>query len=134
MNWPVTETESQLRASGQVTLDSSGNGVLTFDPDNARQRWEVTSVVVSTDQDATATVVPVATIGLNGTALDTMSPGNKRGASWSGNQDTFTGMVHVGPCDFLTVAFSAAPGQPASALSGVIAAAVVTGSKHTRRG
>lgn len=133
MTWPVTEVQSELRVSGQVTLDSSGNGVLTFDPDNANQRWEVTSVVVSTNQDATATVVPVATLALNTAIFDTMSPGNGRGASWSGNQDTFAGLVHVGPCDFLTVAFSPAAGQSGSSLSGVIATAVVTGSKFTRR-
>lgn len=133
MNWPVTEVQSLLRKSGQVTLDAAGNGVLTFDPDNASQRWAVDSVVVTTDQDATATVVPVATIALNTVALDTMSPGNQRGSSWSGNQDTFSGTVNVGPCDFLTVVFAPAPGQDGTQLAGVIATAVITGAKFTRR-
>lgn len=134
MTWPVTEAQAPLKKSGQVTLDANGNGVLHFDPDNAHQRWEVTSVVVSTNQGATATVVPVATVALNSTDITTMSAGNARGASWSGNQDTFQGQVDVGPCDFLTVLFSPAPGQNAAALAGVIASAVVTGTKYTRRG
>jgi hypothetical protein len=133
MNWPVTEVSGQLKQSGQVILDASGNGVLTFDPANGRQRWEVTGIIVSTDQDADATVVPVATIALNTVSIATMSAGNNRGASWSGNQDTFTGQTDVGPCDFLTVAFSPAPGQDGTQLAGVTAAAVVTGTKYTRR-
>ena len=62
------------------------------DPDNARQRWEVTSVVVSTNQAANATVVPVATVALNTSDISVLSAGNNRGQSWSGNQDTFTGL------------------------------------------
>ncbi|HEY1706423.1 MAG TPA: hypothetical protein VGG75_42665 [Trebonia sp.] len=133
MNWPVTEVSAPLKKSGQVVLDAGGSGVLTFDPDNARQRWEVSAVVVSTSQDAAATVVPVATVALNTVSIATMSPGNSRGASWSGNQDTFSGQTGVGPCDFLTIAFGPAPGQDGSALAGVTAAAVVTGTKYTRR-
>lgn len=134
MTWPApVETEGQLRKTGQVTLDATGNGVLTFDPDHARQRWEVTKVVVATNQAATATVVPVASCALNTTAFATLSAGNNRGQSWSGNQDTFTGQVDVGPCDFLAVTFSPPPGQSGTPLSGVIASAVITGTKYTRR-
>lgn len=133
MNWPVTEVSAPLKQSGQVRLDANGNGVLTFDPQNARQRWEVTSVVVSTNQAAAATVVPVATVALNTTALSTMSAGNQRGATWSGNQDTFTGKIDVSSADFLTVAFGPAQGQSGAALAGVVASAVVTGTKYTRR-
>lgn len=134
MTWPApVETEAQLRKTGQVALDSTGNGVLTFDPDNARQRWVVTGIVVSTNQAATATVVPVATAALNTAAFATLSAGNNRGQSWSGNQDTFGGQIDVGPCDFLTVAFSPPPGQSGSSMSGVIASAVITGTKYTRR-
>lgn len=130
------EVEGLLKKSGQVTLNSSGNGVLTFDPDNGNQRWEVESVVVSTNQAATATTVPVATAAINTQTFATLSAGNQRGSTWSGNQDTFTGLMHIGPGDFLTVMFSPPPGATGTqiaTLSGVIASCVVTGSKFTRR-
>lgn len=132
MTAPV-EVSGQLIKSGHVTLDANGNGVLTFDPDNANQRWVVNSVVVSTNQSATATDIPIATLALNTTSLATMSTGNQRGATWSGNNDTFAGNMDVGPCDFLAVLFSPAIGQPSAPLVGVIASAVVTGTKYTRR-
>lgn len=131
-----TETYGQLKKSGQVTLDANGNGVLYFTPDSARQRWEVSSVVVTTNQPSNASVVPQAQVALNTADLSTMSEGNGRGASWSGNQDTFQGNIDVGPCDYLTILFNAPPGStPAQVaiLAGVVASAVVTGSKFTRR-
>jgi len=128
-----TEQQLQLKKSGQVTLDANGMGTLYFTPDNARQRWVVTSIIVSTNQPATSTVTPVATVALNSNDLETMSAGNQRGASWSGNQDSFSGQLDVGPCDNLSVIFSPPPGQSATPLVGVIASAVVTGSKFTRR-
>lgn len=130
------ELEGLLKKSAQVTLNSSGQGTLTFDPDNANQRWEVMSVVVATNQAATATTIPVATVAINTQSIGTLSAGNQRGASWSGNQDTFRGQIDVGPADFLTILFSppaGATGAQIAALSGVIASAVVTGSKYTRR-
>jgi hypothetical protein len=127
------ETESQLKKSGSVTLNAAGYGTLTFDPDNARQRWAVAQITVKTNQAATATLVPIAQIAINTADITVLSPGNYFGASWSGNQDTFSGEMDVGPCDFLTVAFSPPPGQSGAALSGVIAYATVTGSKFTRR-
>lgn len=128
----IVETVLQLKKNGQVKLDSSGNGVLTFDPDSARQRWEVTSVVVTTNQASTASVVPIVTLAINAVALSTMSPGNQRGATWSGNQDTWEGLIDVGPCDFFTILFSPPTGGGA-ALSGVLITAIVTGKKYTRR-
>lgn len=133
MTWPVTEAAGLLRASGTVVLNASGNGVISLSPDNARQRWEVTSVVVSTNQAATATVVPVATVALNTSDITVLSSGNNLGQSWSGNQDTFSGKIDVGPADFLAIGFSPAPGQSGASMSGVIARAVITGTKYTRR-
>jgi hypothetical protein len=127
-----TETQAQLRKTGSVTLDANGNGVIIFDPDNARQRWVVTSVVVSDNQSATATVIPVAQVALNTTALSTMSQGNQRSATWSGIQDTFQGSMDVGPCDFMAVLFSPPPGTSGSVLAGVICTAIVTGTKYGR--
>ena len=133
MTTPQVEVAGQLAASGTVTLSGSGNGVITLSPDNARQRWEVTSVVVSTNQAASATVVPVATVALNTPDITVLSQGLNRGQSWSGNQDTFAGKVDVGPADTLCIGFSPAAGQNGSVMSGVIARAVVTGTKYTRR-
>jgi hypothetical protein len=132
----VSETAGQLHVSGQVKLDSSGNGVLTFDPSNARQRWVVSSVVVSTNQAATATVVPLATVCKNTAIVSNLSQGNNRGQSWSGNQDTFSGDIDISAADFLSVLFSPPPGATSpqiAALAGVIAYATVTGTRYTRR-
>lgn len=131
-----TETASQLRRSGQVTLDANGLGTLTFDPDSANQRWVLDSVVVTTNQGATSTVIPTCTVGLNSTVLSQLSAGNNWGTTWSGNNDTFGGPIDVGPCDFISLMFAPPPGStPAqlAALAGVIASANISGTKFTRR-
>ncbi len=136
MSVPAAETEGQLLQAGQVTLDSSGNGVLTFEPANARQRWVVQSVVVRTSQAVTATVIPVATVAKNTMIVSYLSQANSRGQSWSGNQDVFTGQVDISPADYLSVLFTPPPGATAgqiATLAGVIAYATVTGTKYTRR-
>lgn len=128
-----TETASQLKKSMSVTLDSGGKGTAEFTPDNANQRWVITSVVVRTDQDATATVVPFATLALNSGDIATMSQGNQQGTSWAGNNDQFRGGLDVGPCDNVSVLFYPPPGQSGAPLAGVTATAVVTGTRYTRR-
>ncbi len=136
MSVPAAETEGQLLQAGQVTLDSSGNGVLTFEPANARQRWVVQSVVVRTSQAVTATVIPVATVAKNTMIASQLSQANSRGQSWSGNQDVFAGQVDISPADYLSVLFTPPPGATAgqiATLAGVIAYATVTGTKYTRR-
>lgn len=136
MSFPVTEVSGQLRYAAQVKLDSNGNGVLTFDPASARERWEVTSVVVSTNQAAAATVVPVATVAKNTAVVSQLSQGNNRGQSWSGNQDVFSGQIDISPADYLSVLFSPPPGATntqIATLAGVIAYATVTGTRYTRR-
>jgi hypothetical protein len=136
MSFPVTEISGQLRYAAQVKLDASGNGVITFDPASARERWEVTDVVVSTNQAANATVVPVATTGKNTTQVSQLSQGNNRGQSWSGNQDIFHGLINISPADFLSVLFSPPPGATnaqIAVLAGVICYATVTGTRYVRR-
>lgn len=131
-----TETATQLTARGSVTLDANGNGVLTFSPDHANQRWVVTTVIPSTNQLSTASVVPYATGALNTTSLSQMSPGNQLGTSWDGNNDTFGGPpFDVGPCDFYSVLFYPPPGQAGAAavLAGVVASVIVKGTKYGRR-
>ena len=107
--------------------------MLIFDPQNARQRWEVKTVVVSTNQAATATVVPVATVAKNTTAVSTLSQGNNLGQSWSGNQDIFAGRWISGRLISCRCCSAPPPGQSGGPLSGVIAYATVTGTRYTRR-
>lgn len=131
-----TETASQLRTSASVTLNSAGSGAVSFSPDSGNQRWVISRVVVSTNQAAAATTVPYCTLALNTTDITQMSQGNQRGTTWSGNNDGFSGEVDVGPCDFVSLLFYPPPGSTAgqiAALSGVIATAVLTGTKYTRR-
>jgi glucose/arabinose dehydrogenase len=128
-----TETEAQLKKSGTVTLNSAGKGTITFDPDSARQRWVVTGVEVTTNQAFNAGTVPTVNLALNANDLTTMSDGNRRGATWSGNQDTWTGSIDVSPADFLSVIFGPPAGQAGTSLAGVICKAVITGVKYNRR-
>ena len=115
MTFPTTEVSGILKRSGMVTLDSNGNGVISLSPQNSRQRWIVTGVFVTTNQGQTAIPVPIATVSLNGVHFGrsiAISPGASISASWSGNQDTFTGNLDVGPCDQLQIIFQS--GIPAT--------------------
>ena len=127
------ETQAQLRKSGTVKLNASGQGTIYFTPDSARQRWVVEQVVVSTNQLFSAGTVPTVTLALNSNDIVTMSDGNNLGQTWSGNQDTYTGAQDVGPCDNFSVIFSPPTGQSGASLSGVICAARITGVKYNRR-
>ena len=128
-----SETQSQLKKSGSVTLNSAGQGAIYFDPDSARQRWVVNAIVVKTNQAFNAGTVPTVTVALNSNDVTTMSDGNQRGQTWSGNQDTYTGEIDVGPADFLSVIFAPPSGMAGTSLSGVICSAVITGVKYNRR-
>lgn len=127
------ETQSQLKKSGNVTLNASGQGTIYFTTDSARQRWVVNSVVVKTNQAFSAGTVPTVTLALNSNDITTMSDGNNLGQSWSGNQDTYTGETDVGPADNFCVLFSPPSGMAGTSLNGVICTAVVTGVKYSRR-
>jgi hypothetical protein len=128
-----TETQAQLKKSGTVTLNSAGKGTIYFDPDSARQRWVVTAVVVKTNQAFSAGTVPTVQLALNSNDVTTMSDGNGRGSTWSGNQDTWTGEIDVSSGDFLSVIFGPPTGQSGTSLAGVICSAVITGVKYNRR-
>lgn len=130
----VVEVSGILKKSGQCVLTAAGSGVISFSPDSAWQRWEVTSVTVQTNQLSTATVVPIATLAINAVDPVTASPGNVQGATYSGNLDTFQGdSVDVGPCDFISVMFTCPGGQSPAGLAGVLGMAVINGTKYTRR-
>lgn len=128
-----TESQAQLKKSGTVTLNSAGKGTIYFDPDSARQRWVVASVVVTTNQAFNAGTVPTVDLALNSNDVVTMSDGNRLGSTWSGNQDNWSGNLDVGPCDFLSVIFGPPAGQAGTSLVGVICKAVITGVKYNRR-
>lgn len=127
------ETEAQLKKNGTVTLNAQGRGTISFDPDSARQRWVVRSVIVKTNQAFSAGTVPTVTLALNSNDLTTMSDGNQKGQTWSGNQDTYTGEIDVSPADFLSVIFAPPTGMSGTSLSGVICSAVIEGTKYNRR-
>jgi hypothetical protein len=127
------ETQAQLKKSGSVTLNASGQGAIYFDPDSARQRWVVTTVIVKTNQAFNAGTVPTVNLALNSNDVTTMSDGNARGATWSGNQDTWNGEIDVSSGDYLSVIISPPAGQSGTSLAGVICNAVITGVKYNRR-
>jgi hypothetical protein len=128
-----TETQAQLKKSGSVTLNAQGKGAITFDPDSARQRWVVSMIQVKTNQAFNAGTVPTVDVALNSNDVTTMSDGNQRGSTWSGNQDTWTGEIDVGSADFLSVIFGPPTGQAGTSMAGVICTAIVTGVKYNRR-
>lgn len=133
-NW--VETASALRTSAQGTLNAAGIATLSFTPESANQRWVVSRIVVNTNQLAVATTYPYVTLALNTSDITQLSQGNQRGTSFSGNTDAYAGAVDVGPCDFLSLLFFPPPGSsPAqiAALAGVMANAVLIGTKYTRR-
>lgn len=123
MTYPViNEASGQLHKADSAIMDGTGGATLIFTTENARQRWEVTTVVVSTNQDPTVAPYPRAEVFVN----DSSSMGNSQGATWTGNQDTFTGTTDVGPCDNLIVVFTGGP-------PGATATARLGGTKYTRR-
>ena len=127
------EVSGALRKSGSVTLDANGNGVIEFHPDNASQRWVVTSIVTQTNQASTATLVPYVTGALNTYSPSVLSPSNQFGTSYSANNDTFGGALDVAPTDTFCVLYYPPPGQSGAALAGVRAIAVIRGTFYTRR-
>jgi hypothetical protein len=133
-NW--TEIASQLKTSGNAVLNAAGIASIPFSPDHANQRWVISSVVCSTNQPSQSLCVPYATLALNTTDITQMSQGNQRGTTYNGYQNTFSGAMDVGPCDFVSVLFYPPPGATGAqiaALSGVMASVVISGTKYTRR-
>lgn len=130
------EVSALLRTSGNATIGADGSAVIDFNTDNAWQRWEVEHVHVETNQSATATTVPYASVALNSPVFATMSRGNVKGTSFSGNSDEFQGKVDVTSGDTFDVVFFPPPGStPAqiASLVGVICSCTITGTKYTRR-
>lgn len=116
------EVSGRLTQAGNVTLDGSGNGTVgPLGPWNSWNRWVVTSITVSTTQAATQTPYPTATIQVNG-----LTPAGSRGGTWTGNQDTWSGRIELGPADQVSIVF-------AGGVPGTIATARLDGTWYTRR-
>jgi len=115
-----TEVTGQLHESGRVVLDSSGYGEIYFSVYNAWQRWEVDSVVVKTSQATDQTPYPKAEV-YAGFIADVFS----QGATWTGNQDTFSGRVDVDDGTDMIIVFS-------GGIAGTTATAIVYGKRYTR--
>lgn len=114
------EVEGILNVSGHVTLDANGNGTIDFEVQNAWQRWVVTEIPVSTSQNSSTPPYPTAEV-----FAGPISPAFSQGATWTGNQDTFRGTVHVDQGTDLHVVFSG--GVPGS-----VAYARPAGRRYTR--
>lgn len=83
-----------------VTLNGSGYGLVTFQPESFRT-WTVTSINVLTDQAATSTPVPRCKVYLGGLG------GRVIAQTWMGNGDTASGGdVQVQPSQQLVVEWS----------------------------
>lgn len=87
-----------------TTLDGSGNGTLTFEPDNASQTVTVTDMVVSTSQLPGTTPVPSVVVYKNGTQL-----GATEGGTRDGDFDIGHGRIVMGPADIINVVFTGGP-------------------------
>lgn len=88
--WPLDETLS-------VTLNASGYGIVTFQPDSFRN-WTVTAINVDTNQAITATPIPRCKVYLGGLG------GRVVAQTWNGNGDTASGSpVLVQPSQQLVV-------------------------------
>jgi hypothetical protein len=116
----VDEVEGYLNKAGTVTLDGSGNGTLDFDVDHAWQRWEIAQIVVSTNQPSNQAPYPTAEV-----FAGPIAPVYSQGATWTGNQDTFSGKVDLDAGTELHVVWT-------GGLPGSIATARIHGKKYSR--
>ena len=89
-------------------------------------------VVVTTNQSSLAGGPGDDPSAINTISLSTMSPGNQRGTTWSGNNDTFRGQIDMGAARF-PPPYCTHRRKSGTPLAGVIATAVVTGAKYTRK-
>lgn len=98
-----------LDAQGSVTLNASGTGTVTLQPDSFRS-WIVTGINVVTNQAATATPVPRCVVYLGGVG------GRIVAQTWMGNGATAGGGdVKVQPSQQLAVVWTGGvPGSRAT--------------------
>jgi hypothetical protein len=114
--------QGSVRRRGSVTLDGSGNGTITFGVTfSANHKWVISNVIVSTSQAPTTAPYPTATVYLGG-----QQAGVSEGATWTGNQDIFTGQAEMTTADDMVVAWTG--GVPGS-----VATAVIEGDSYLYR-
>jgi hypothetical protein len=104
----------RVKRNGKVTLDSNGNGTITFDVPSANHRWILESVVVNMTS-ATPTLYPQVVLYAGG-----VSEGMSEGASWTGNQVTFQGRIDMDSGITLTVSLMSGP-------AGAVVTAIIEG-------
>lgn len=114
------EEVGSIRRRLSVTLDSSGNGSVTFIVRHANQRWIITYIGVSTNQSPSTAPYPTATV-----YEGPQQAGMADGATWTGNQDTFTGRFVMDAGTDLTVAFT-------GGIVGSVATVVIEGTNELR--
>jgi hypothetical protein len=104
--------QGTVRRRKSVTLDGSGNGTVSFGVDwSSNHKWVISSVIVATNQSPTTAPYPTATVYVGGQQV-----GVSEGATWTGNQDTFSGVAEM-TADDLNVAFTGGvPGSVATAI------------------
>lgn len=109
----------QLRESGRVTLDGSGNGTVAIGPLTAREVWHPGQVTVSANAN------PVNEASCNIYAGDTAIPMNFRDGTFSGSSGDSTDALNASEirCGHRVIAVWSG-GDP-----GQVATLVVTGTK-----
>lgn len=110
----------EVRRRQSVTLDASGNGSVTFIVWTSNQRWIIEYIGVQTNQSPTTAPYPTATV-----YEGPQQAGMADGATWTGNQDTFTGRFVMDACTDLTVAFT-------GGVAGSVATVVIEGTNELR--
>lgn len=78
-------TTYNLNDDNVATFDSTGKAVVTFSP-TALEYWDITSTGVRTNDPVTSTIIPIATVTLDGVYKE---------ATFSGNQDSSDTPYHV---------------------------------------
>lgn len=86
-----------LDASGSVTLDATGHGVVLLAPE-AFRTWVVSAINVRTDQAVTQVPVPQCTV-----YLGSVGDGQIIAQTWMGNRSTASGNTLVQPSQPLIV-------------------------------
>ena len=117
-----------VRRSAQTTLDSNGNGSVTFDVFTAWSRWVITSVVVKM-AGANPTVFPQVQTYIGppgGTSQAFASDGLGEGGTWIGGQDTLRGHAVLDATESLSVTFT-------KGTAGAKATAVISGTNYLWR-
>ena len=110
--------QGTVRRRKSVTLDANGNGTVTFGVDwSSNHKWVINSVIVATSQLPTVAPYPTATVYLGGQQV-----GTSEGATWTGNQDIFSGVAEM-TCDDLYVVFT-------GGVAGSVATVIIEGDSY----